>query len=211
MKVGFTPRLRKAIRQCVMAAAASAGVACATSSSPAPPLPIGWPGGSYGNILKADTRSVSIYSGLDAVLFAYATDETDKFQKARSEKLAEMYHVPAGPLADKRGGDITEPLPGHVFFLAVNTSERGANDLERPTSQWAVSLETGGRVLHPDSIIRLASRTSAIQSLYPYVDRFFASYRVLFKEDIGPGPYSLVIAGPAGEGRMTFTPGSPPK
>jgi hypothetical protein len=162
------------------------------------------PEGPYGAALKEATRSVSVYHGVDSVMFAYATDETTSFRKARAERLSQVFHVPV-ETAEIHGGDITEHFPeAHVFFLAVNTNDRNANDLERPASQWAISLETLQGTVQPASILRITAKVAAIQAVYPYVDRFFVTYRVLFRANVGSGPYTLVLAGPLGEGRMKF-------
>lgn len=167
------------------------------------PRPFNKPKGPYGDALEKATRSSAVYNSFDAEMYVYATNETPSFKRARTDRLVELYKVPAVDI-EQVNVDLVEKFEGHVFFLAVNTNDRFANELDRPGSPWAVTLETPAGVVRPATILRVNTRLNTIRGLYPYVDRFFMTYRVIFPASVGNGPYDLVVAGPLGSTRMKF-------
>lgn len=161
------------------------------------------PKGPYGDALAAATRAASVCKAFDCEMYIYATNETPSFKRARTEHLAELYKLPAADV-EQSVAEVVEKFEGHVFFLAVNTNDRFANELDRVGSPWAVSLETPAGIVRPAFILRVNTRLNTIRGIYPYVDRFFMTYRVIFPASVGDGPYSLVVAGPLGEAKLPF-------
>ena len=146
-------------------------------------MPWGWlreVPGPYGKTLRANTRSFAVYRGLQAICFVYATNETEAFKQARTERLAQVYHV-AEPNSAKL--DSNEPLAQgkHVFFLALSTADRYANNLEHPSSQWGITLETPKGNLQPGKILRMSAKPVEVQAFFPYFDRFFVGYLIRFR------------------------------
>ena len=173
-----------------------AGCSSVPRTYPRPPDP-------YGSALEKATRQAAVYNGFDAEMYIYATNETPSFRRARTERIAQLYKVPASEV-ERNNVDLIEKFEGHVFFLAMNTNDRYANEIERPGSPWVVSLETPAGVVLPATVIRVNTRLLTVQGIYPYVDRFFVPYRVIFPASVGNGPYTLVVSGPLGTARLPF-------
>lgn len=161
------------------------------------------PRGPYGAALEAATRSGAIYRDFDAELYVYATNETVPFRKARTEYLAKSYNLPPSEV-ERVTVDLVEKFEGHAIFVAINTADRYSNEIDRPGSPWALTLETPNGLVRPAAIMRVNTTLNTIRGVYPYVDRFFVPFRVLFPSSVGDGPYTLIIAGPKGEVRLPF-------
>jgi len=175
-----------------------AAAACATPPRAQPRLP-----GPYGEALAAATREAAVYEGLDPRLYLYATCETAAFRAARTRELARMFQVPESE-ADARAASLTAPAAGPVFLVALHSEVPGAADLRSPDAPWTVRLRGAQGSLAPESMEPLEPLDATVRALYPYVDRFFAVYRVAFAPSAGDGPLALVVAGPGGGATLSF-------
>lgn len=171
---------------------------CAT-----PPRAWRAPDGAYGEALSKATRTTVLTKGLDTELIVYATEESAEFQRARTDQLADTFRV-APRDADGRLPELTAAAEGLVFLVAVNANERSWNDLDKRTSHWAVTLDTPAGPVLPLSIRRLDSTLPGLRGLYPYIDKQFVPYRLVFPVPVGGGAHALVVSGSLGQARLEF-------
>lgn len=177
---------------------AALAAACATAPRAFTP-----PAGPYGAALGEATRYGQIYSGLNAVLFAWATAETPAFRRARAEELAKLFAVSPAE-AERREAALTSAAEGPTFFVAVHTQDRTRNDLEQAHGAWALRLAgPGGTSAAPVKVKRFATITPAMKALHPYLDRYWVPYRVTFPAG-SEGARTLVISGPGGRLDLEF-------
>lgn len=174
------------------------GAACATA-----PRALIVPEGPYGAALAANTRAGTAVHGLDTELIVYATAETPEFVQARRAYLAEAFGTPPEQ-ADARAPDLAQPVDGLAFLLGVNANERAFNDLEQPGSHWAVALEAGGARLTPLEVRRIEQTAAQLGTLYPFFDRQFVPYRVVFPQPPS-GRRVLVVSGVEATARLDFS------
>jgi hypothetical protein len=137
------------------------------------------PEGPYGDVIALRTRFASVLHNADEMLYAFATIETPEFCEARTERLATAVNVPVAE-ARRYGGDVTAPMDGIVFFVSIHTGDSGANDLDLASSRWSLRLQGPGGIVSPSVVKRIRSSYSAVEALYPYLDRAYTSYRVAF-------------------------------
>jgi len=175
--------------------------ACAT-----PPHPLARPDGPYGEQLLRSTRSRVLARGLDNVLVAHVTEEDPAYVAARAQRLAALWQLPE-EAAVKRAGELTSPVEGLAFFIALHASERENNDLAEREPHWSLLVEQDGKTQAALSVRKLVSG-AAIAALFPQIDRHFTAYRVVFPAVDTSRPHQLIITGAPGSLRLPFGPGA---
>lgn len=162
------------------------------------------PEGPYGEAISRATRYATLLHNVDEMIYVFATIESSAFRQARTQRLALAVNVPVSE-APRYGGDVTAPMDGIVFFVSVHTADSGANDLDMASSRWSLRLQGPAGSVDPSSVKRIRSSYEAVEALYPYLDRAYASYRVAFPGTFEPGAsYTLVIAGARDQVRLVF-------
>jgi hypothetical protein len=162
------------------------------------------PEGPYGDVIARTTRYATALRNPDEMIYVFATIESPEFLEARTQRLAQAIRVPVTE-AGRYGGDVTMPLEGIVFFVSVHTADSGANDLDMASSRWSLHLQGPDGIVSPTVVKRIHSSYPAVEALYPYLDRAYASYRVAFPGPFRPGAgYTLLIAGSREQVRLVF-------
>ena len=188
-------------RRLLVLASVLAVAACAT-----PPHPLARPDGPYGEQLLRSTRSRVLARGLDNVLVAHVTEEDPSYVRARAERLASLWQLPA-EVAVQRAGELAAPVEGTAFFIALHASERENNDLAEREPHWSLLVEQDGRTL-PALTVRKLVHGAATAALFPQMDRHFTAYRVVFPAIDTQRSHQFIITGAPGALRLAFGPGA---
>ncbi|MBI4125971.1 MAG: hypothetical protein HY465_00605 [Deltaproteobacteria bacterium] len=143
---------------------------------------------SYRGELRKVTERGRIYTAenFDAKLIWRASLFTDTYRHAHEQRHIEVNHL--GPIeaarwvaeAEKRQAETWE------FFVALYAHDEAKEFSLQPDSFWKVILTTSqGEELRPTSI-EMIPVSPYISVMYPYVDRWSRTYRVVFpKTDLG--------------------------
>lgn len=169
----------------------------------------------YDDILKAWTRSVKVYNGLDTTIYATATFKSPEFREAYTIRYTDAVKAEDAlkkTLFDKETGDYEKY---NEFFMSVYTPAAEWNDLDKPNSVWKLYLEDGrGARLTPISVKAVDREDALAKEFFPYLDAWSIAYVVRFPKytETGTEPIpgkdtealKLVIAGVPGTGELEW-------
>jgi len=169
----------------------------------------------YDDLLKAWTRGVKVYNGLDATIYATATFKSPEFREAYIIRYADAIKAEESlkrTLLDKETG---EHEKSNEFFISVYTSKDEWNDLDKSNSVWKLYLadEKGAR-LTPVSVKKVDRNDALVKEFFPYLDAWSTAYVVRFPKytETGTEPIPnkdtqalrLIITGVPGEGALEW-------
>ena len=143
---------------------------------------------SYQGELRKVTERGRIYTAknFDAQLIWRATLFTDSYRRAHEQRYIEVNHL--GPIEAARWVAEAEKhqAEGWEFFVALYAHDEAKEFSLQPESFWKVVLTTSqGEELRPESI-EMIPVSPYVFVMYPHVDRWSQTYRVVFpKADLG--------------------------
>ena len=169
----------------------------------------------YGAALDDSTRSDTIYSGIEARAYLYATYKTPGFRRAYIERYLEEYDLDEDYREALIASEDERSARTNEFFIALYTPEDEWNDLDRKDSVWKLYLEdSSGARLTPLSITKVDGRDPLIREFFPFFDLWSSAYTVEFPKYSAAGlePFPgkeaesmrLIITGPLGRGELTW-------
>ncbi|MBI5971028.1 MAG: hypothetical protein HY884_07735 [Deltaproteobacteria bacterium] len=169
----------------------------------------------YDDLLKAWTRSVKVYNGLDTTIYATATFKSPEFREAYITRYADGIKAAESlkmTLLEKETGEFEKY---NEFFISVYTADDKWNDLEKPNSVWKLYLEDGrGARVTPVSVKKVDRDDALVKEFFPYLDAWSTAYVARFPKytETGAEPIPgndtlalrLIITGVFGDGTLEW-------
>lgn len=161
---------------------------------------------SYRHELAKASERGRIYTAknFDAQLIWRATLFTDSYRRAHEQRHIEVNHL--GPIEAARwiAEEEKRQAEGWEFFVALYAHDEAKEFSLQPDSFWKVVLTTSqGEELRPTSI-EMIPVSPYVSVMYPYVDRWSHTYRVVFqKTDLG-GRTKLTLQSVLGSSTLSW-------
>lgn len=150
-------------------------------------------------------RSAKLYKNFGTILIvdAFMTDEalidTWAVEYGRSNRLEGKELEEARAKQRKKLAGIKQ------FVIALYTSERDWNDLDKFNSRWAVSLKTSEGSFRATSVEKIDSEKLLFRDNIPFDHRFRKFYLASFPEyQAGSAPWRLSISGLLGSVELVW-------
>jgi hypothetical protein len=161
----------------------------------------------YRKVLRKYTREGAIYNfdQLDTNYKWFATYHSPEFLEAFQKQYQKLYPEDQAGLADKLKRELLE-ADKTEFFIALYAKARGLKRMTGENNLWVISLLVGDKVLHPIAVENI-SLTPFQYHFYPYLDKWYLGYRVVFPLDasqIQKESMTLQLSSVAGNSKVTF-------
>lgn len=167
----------------------------------------------YEKVLKAWSKAINVYSGLEARLTVYVTYKSCEFRQAYLNEYASRLQLDQEKVDILRSAEMEKAEKRFDLIFSAYTPVASWNDFDDDDSIWKLYMtdDTGMRV-EPLEIKKLDSDDPLIREFYPYVDDWSVVYHVSFprlsrKGDVigASGTIKLVVTGIKGSGEARFT------
>ena len=144
----------------------------------------------YQQILDRWTRRAEIYDGLDSRAFLAATFQSFAFLQARVERVAALRSLPLAEAEAMLSAERKAHQESLEVVLGLHANDRRFDDLGRPGSIWTIALVGEAGEVQPTSVEKLPLDPN-LKALYPYLDTFWAAYRLRFPRTFENGAQVL--------------------
>ncbi|UOF01100.1 hypothetical protein [Bdellovibrio reynosensis] len=164
--------------------------------------------GDYASVIDKNSDKVRRYSGFYNTLEMEGTVLNSAVSQAQLEQGAMLYQWDEKKFAEEKA-KVEDRLSKQTdFFLSFYTPERKNDDLSKPNTMWKVFLDVEGR-RYEGKVTKLKLQLAEIEGLYPYHNRFYSPYSVVFPvtmRSIEGKPLKLTVTGAVGSGVLEFNP-----
>jgi hypothetical protein len=166
----------------------------------------------YGDALKKWTRTVTLYSGLEARAFVRVVYLSPQFVNVQAQEISRM----RAELPDQAEQTLTRMRQEYrqpSFFAVAYFPDKTANDWNEPQSVWRIAVNLGLGERAPDRVVRYERPFNAeMRALYPYLDEYSTAYQLRFPASetppaaaqFVPNELYLVVAGALGAMRFNW-------
>jgi len=169
--------------------------------------------GEYGDSLKKWTRTVTLYSGLEARAFVRVVYLSPQFVNIQAQEISRM-RAELPDQAEQTLARMRQEYRQPSFFAVAYFPDKTANDWNEPQSVWRIAVNVGMGERAPDRIVRYDRPFNAEQrALYPYLDEYSTAYQLRFPAQEAPPASAqqvtsqeiyLVVAGALGAMRFDW-------
>lgn len=161
---------------------------------------------SYRRELAKATERGRIYTAknFDAQLIWRATLFTDSYRRAHEQQHVKVNHL--GPVEAARwiAGEEKRQADHWEFFVALYAHEEAKEFSLQPESFWKVVITTNqGEEVKPTSI-EMIPVSPYVNVMYPHVDRWSHTYRVLFPKTDLSGRAKLTLQSVLGSSTLSW-------
>ncbi len=157
---------------------------------------------AYQEVLSRVSDRKAVYQGLDTVIFASASWQSEEFVAARVARTAAFRGLGKQEHEDMLKTERDKLKDDTVFFFGVHANDPRTDDFDRKNSIWSLSLVTSEGLLRPVEIRRIGRANADMRSLYPYMDTFWVGYEVRFIN--AQPPFKLKVASSLGEATLDY-------
>ena len=162
---------------------------------------------SYNKVLRKYTKSGSAYNidQLNTRFKCYATYHSPEFLETFYKRFAQFYPEGQEGYAEELKNKMTSPNQA-VFFIALYSEKSGLKRMTGDKNLWDIALLVKGEVFKPVSVERVLL-TPFEYRFYPYVDKWYHAYRVVFPFDAiqtKTPEMALQISSVAGVSKLNF-------
>jgi hypothetical protein len=128
----------------------------------------------YLGSLEAWSRSQTVYSEFETMVYIKATYKGDEFNKAYLMEYARIYHLQDSERKKREEVHTSFSSDFAEFFFYAYTPEKDANDFDKERSIWTVFLvdEKGNRV-NPVELRKIEKVSPLVTEFYPYVNQYY--------------------------------------
>lgn len=160
----------------------------------------------YMTTVEKYTDRVRKYSGFHNTIDMEGTLLNSEVMKAQVEQAAYLYQWDDARVSEestKRQGKMAEQTE---FFISFYTPDRKNDSLFKKDSIWKIFLDVGGRRFE-GTATKIKMEAIAIEGLYPYHNRFYTPYSVVFPvatNAVEKSPLELTVTGAVGSATLKF-------
>ncbi len=139
----------------------------------------------YERLLRTYTQSDQIYYSLDSILLTHVTYLSPEFRRALGEQYIKIFGIGPGKADSDLEEVATTAGRGHEFFLFADSNKLAWNNLDKAGSVWRLGLwgDKDQPGVPPISVHLFKGRGPNLKAFFPYLNRFGASYLVVFPLD----------------------------
>lgn len=135
----------------------------------------------------------------------YATLHAPEFVQVVREELQKLYPSGLSPQAEKYFQQML--TPGQTsFFVSLYARQRGLKRMGEDRDLWQSTLKVGNQSYNPIEVERV-DLTPFQYRFYPYVDKWYFAYRLVFPYDLTQNPQtpvSLQLSSVGGASEVTY-------
>lgn len=161
----------------------------------------------YKKIVRKYTEVGKIYDMADVTTTYkwYATLHAPEFVQAVQDYAKKLYPNGPSPQAEKYLQQMR--TPGQTsFFVSLYARQRGLKRMGESQDLWQSTLKVGGQSYSPIEVERV-DLTPFQYRFYPYVDKWYFGYRLVFPYDFTQNPQtpvSLQLSSVGGASEVTY-------
>jgi hypothetical protein len=162
----------------------------------------------YMEVITKHSANVRRYSGFYNIFDMEATAITSDVAQAQLEQSSMLYQWEESRFAEEKGKFEARLSKETEFFLSFYTPDRKQDDLMKKTTIWKLFLDVDGK-RYEGKATKLKLQMVEIEGLYPYHNRFYTPYSVIFPvsmRSIEGKPMKFTLTGAVGAGVMDFNP-----
>lgn len=162
----------------------------------------------YFKEIDAHSDQLTRYSGLYNLLDMQATVLNSKVREAQMDQLTRIYQWDEKKYQEEKAKNQASLNSETQIFLGFYTPERKSDNLDKPSNQWRVFMDVGGK-RYDGKVTKIRVATPELTSLYPSYNRFYTPYTVTFNvpmKSIEDQPLKITVTGAVGSGVLTLQP-----
>lgn len=164
--------------------------------------------GEYIPVIEKNSDKIRRYSGFYNTLDMEATLIRSEVAQAQLEQSALLYQWDENKFAEEKKKFEARLSKESEVFLSFYTPERKNDTLYKPDSIWKLFLDVDGK-RYEGKATKIKLPLIEIEGLYPYHNRFYTPYSVVFPvpmRSIEGKPVKLTVTGAVGSAVLNFSP-----
>lgn len=161
---------------------------------------------NYMEVIEKHSDSVRLYSGFYNILDMEATLITSSVAEAQISQSTMLYQWDEPRIKEEKEKFENRLSREAEMFLSFYVPERKQDDLFRPNTIWRIFLDVDGK-RYQGKASRIKLQLVEIEGLYPYHNRFYSPYSVIFPvsmRSIEGKPMKVTVTGAVGSGVLEF-------
>lgn len=162
----------------------------------------------YFEIVDKNSDRTTKYSGLYNTLEMQATILNTEVIDAQLDQLSRFYLWDDTHYQTEKAKREEKLNTETEVFVSFFTPERKNDDLAKNTTLWKIFLDVDGR-RYEGKVTKIKAALAELTSLYPYHNRFYTPYNIVFPVSsklIEGKLVKLTVTGPVGSGTLVFQP-----
>ena len=163
---------------------------------------------NYADIIEKHSAKVRLYSGFYNILDMESTAITSEVAQVQLAQGALLYQWDEARAKEEKDKFESRLSKESEFFLSFYVPERKQDDLFKKNTIWRIFLDVNGK-RYEGKVNRIKLQLVEIEGLYPYHNRFYSPYSVIFPvpmRSIEGQPMKVTLTGAVGSGVMEFKP-----
>jgi len=162
----------------------------------------------YFRTIEENSDNTEKYSGLYNLFNIEATILNSKVLDAQTDQQTRLYLWDDKKAQEERVKVNERTSRETEVFMAFFTPDRKNDDAAKPKTIWRVFLDVEGRRFE-GKISKIKLQMSQLIALYPYHNRFYTPYQIIFPipiKNIENTKIQMTVTGAIGSATLTFKP-----